>query len=77
MSLRLTRRDFLNKGSKSMLAVATIPYFLKSHVNRAFSAPAAPNMSIRDYYDHFEVNAKLIPRDALPEAAQVPGNWSA
>ncbi len=74
MSLRLTRRDFLNKGSKSMLAAATIPYFLKSHVNRAFAAPAAPDMTIRDYYDHFEVNANLI-HDVMTTALSRGGDY--
>ncbi|MCJ7811991.1 TldD/PmbA family protein, partial [bacterium] len=56
----MSRRDFFDKGSKSMLAIATVPYFLKSNVNRAFSAPASKNMTIQDYYDHFEVDAQLI-----------------
>ncbi len=56
----MSRRDFFDKGSKSMLAIATVPYFLKSNVAKVFSAPVLKNMTIQDYYNHFEVDAQLI-----------------
>ena len=60
MKSSISRRDFLEKSSKGLIAAATIPYFLKSNEARALNAPAAGDMTMNDYYNHFEVNEKII-----------------
>jgi TldD protein len=60
MKSSISRRDFLEKSSKGLIAAATIPYFLKSNEARALNAPAAGDMTMHDYYNHFEVNEKII-----------------
>ena len=60
MSDNMTRRSFLSKSSKGMVAIGMVPYFLKSDLNRAFAMSNGGEMNMNNYYDHFGVNETII-----------------
>ena len=62
MKARISRRDFLEKGSKGLIGVAMVPYFLKPNLAKAFAAPAASEMGLRDYYAHFVCQGQILYR---------------
>ena len=66
MSQDITRRSFLSKSSKGLMAMGMVPYFLKSDLNRAF-AKATGDKNMNFYFDHFGVNETMI-RDVMSEA---------
>ncbi|UCH63520.1 MAG: TldD/PmbA family protein [Fidelibacterota bacterium] len=74
MKARISRRDFIEKGSKGLIGVAMVPYFLKSNLPRAFAATAAGDMGLRDYYAHFEASDRII-RDVIDAALSRGGDY--
>jgi TldD protein len=56
----LSRREFLDRFSKSTLAVVTVPYLFKSKWSSLLKAPAATDWSLQDYYSHFGIDEKTI-----------------
>jgi TldD protein len=57
----ISRRDFLSLSAKG-LAIASVPYFLKSTPRHAFASPPADSMKLSDYYQHFGIDENLIRR---------------
>lgn len=74
MKSKISRRDFLKKSSKSMTVAGIIPYFLKSDVNKAFTMTKAQDMNLKDYYDHFLVDEKII-QEVMSEALSRGGDY--
>lgn len=74
MSEKISRRSFLEKGSKGLVAAAAIPYFLNADLNKAFSFPKGQNMKLNDYFSHFGVDEKLI-NQIMAEALSKGGDY--
>lgn len=70
----LSRREFVQKGSRSLLAAAAIPYFLRLDVGRAFAAPAPGPDPLQSAYDHFGISEKLM-GDIMSEALSRGGDY--
>ncbi|MBN1782801.1 TldD/PmbA family protein [bacterium] len=70
----MTRRDFMKRSSQTMIAAATIPYFLKSEQARAFAVPDPNNMTLNDVYAHFGISEGHI-RDIMSEALSQGGDY--
>jgi TldD protein len=60
MSSKFSRRDFLEKSSKGLIAAAFIPSFLSQTNAETFSFAAGPNLNLQEYLDHFNVTEKMI-----------------
>ena len=60
MKSKISRRSFLEKGSKGLIAAGMIPYFLKYDLGRAFAMPNPEEMSLTDYFNHFGVTESQI-----------------
>ncbi|OQY26822.1 MAG: peptidase U62 [Candidatus Cloacimonetes bacterium 4572_55] len=71
MATKITRREFLDQGSKGILLAATVPYFLQSNVSSAF---AASSMGLQDYYDHFIVDESIL-KGIMSEALAYGGDY--
>jgi TldD protein len=74
MKLILSRRSFIQKGTKGIIAVSMIPCFMKSHSSIALAIPAGEKMRLTDYYDHFGVNEKII-QEVMREALSRGGDY--
>jgi TldD protein len=74
MKSKISRRSFLETSSKGLFAAAVVPYFLKSNLGKAFAAPAAQNMTLKNYYDHFGVEEGII-REVMSEALSGGGDY--
>ena len=59
MSDNITRRSFLSKSSKGLVAIGMVPYFLKTDLNRAF-AMSTGEQGMNFYFDHFGVNETIM-----------------
>ncbi len=70
----LSRRRFLNQGTKALLASAAIPYFLRSDVARAFALPDPAPARLQTYYDHFGITEELIAQ-VMQEALSRGGDY--
>ena len=75
MKSKFSRRDFLKKSSTGVAAAVVIPQFLGPSVSKVFAAPAAEDMTLNDYYEHFGVNEGLI-RQVMSEALSRGGDYS-
>jgi TldD protein len=60
MNQNISRRKFIESSSKSLVAAAVIPYFLRTDITKAFAETNEKTMNIQDYYEHFGINEKLI-----------------
>jgi len=60
MSDRISRRSFLEKGTKGLVAAAALPYFLKTDFNKALGFAKGNEMNLTDYFKHFGVDEKII-----------------
>jgi TldD protein len=60
MNESISRRLFMKKGSKGLIAAGMIPYMLKADLGRAFTMPEPANMNLTNYYNHFGVNEAQI-----------------
>jgi len=74
MRLRMSRRDFLETGSKGALAAVTIPYVLRANAERAFASPAPGDLTLQNYLDHFDVTEKLL-SEVMSEALSRGGDY--
>jgi len=74
MNSNLTRRNFLARGSKGLIAAGMIPYFLKSMPDMAFAMPAPEKMGLNEYLEHFKVNESLI-NEMMTEALNKGGDY--
>lgn len=74
MKSKITRRDFLQKSSRGMLAAVTAPCFLKSNIAKASAVPAAEEANLKNYYDHFGVDEKII-CDVMSEGLSYGGDY--
>ncbi len=74
MKKKITRREFIMKGSSGLLMASTLPYFLTSNVRKAFAMSPTENMNLTDYYDHFGVDAGVI-RDVMSIALSRGGDY--
>jgi TldD protein len=60
MGYKYSRRDFLEKSSKGIIAAAFIPSFLVNSKTEAFSMVNGPALKLQDYMDHFGVTEKMM-----------------
>jgi TldD protein len=74
MGLKYTRRDFLGKSSKSLIAAAFIPSFLNHTKAETFSLAGGENLNLQEYLDHFNVNEKMI-QDIISAALSRGGDY--
>ncbi len=74
MKSKISRREFLNKGSQGALAISMVPYFLRANPLKAFNGPDQGNMNLTQYYDHFLVDEKMI-RDVMADALSRGGDF--
>ncbi len=70
----MSRRSFLEAGSRGLAAVTVIPYLLKSQLPKALAMPSTPDMSLSDYYAHFGVDERAIQR-VMAEALSRGGDY--
>ena len=74
ISRGISRRTFLKRSSKGVLAVALVPPFLGSVADRAFAAISARNLTLKHYYDHFGVDEQTV-QEVLAEALSRGGDY--
>lgn len=74
MISKISRRDFIQMGSKGLVAVSLVPAFLKGTLDIAFAAPAPETMGFNEYLNHFGVEEKLI-REILAEGLSLGGDY--
>lgn len=74
MKSRISRRAFLEQGSKGLLALGMVPCFLKSDPLLAFSRQNPERMGVNAYMDHFTVNEAVI-RQVMAEALSKGGDY--
>jgi len=74
MKEKMSRRSFMKKGSKGLVAAGMVPYFLKANVGRAFAMPNANEMNLQNYYDHFGVTDAVI-REVITNGLSKGGDY--
>ncbi len=74
MGQKISRRDFLEKGTKGLAAAAIIPSFLGGSLTNAFAAVKGDDMKLQDYYNHFGVDEKLL-NDVMSVALSKGGDY--
>ncbi|MGE5399126.1 MAG: TldD/PmbA family protein, partial [Ignavibacteriales bacterium] len=74
MNSKISRRAFLEKSSKGLLAAAMIPYFLGSDIEKAIAGPNLSGMKLKNYMEHFGVDEKVI-SDVISEALSKGGDY--
>jgi len=57
-----------------MIAVAAIPYFLRTDLGKAFAQPSAGEFNLNFYFEHFGVDQNLI-QDIMAEALAKGGDY--
>jgi TldD protein len=75
MGTKYSRRDFLGKSSKGLIAAAFIPSFLANARTETFSFKDGHNMKLQDYLDHFGVTEKMLD-DVMSTALSRGGDYS-
>ena len=70
----ITRRAFLKRSSKGVLAAALIPAFIGPFADKAFAILAAKDATLADYFAHFGVDEELI-RQVMAEALAQGGDY--
>jgi TldD protein len=73
MGQKISRRRFIESGSKGLIAAAAIPYFLSGKELSAFNSKGE-SMKLQDYYDHFGINEKAI-REVFDQALSRGGDY--
>jgi len=73
MSRKISRRKFLENGSKGLIAAAMIPYFLKNDITKAFTMEGN-SMKPQEYYNHFGVDEKII-QEVIAQALSRGGDY--
>ncbi|RJP67247.1 MAG: TldD/PmbA family protein, partial [Ignavibacteriales bacterium] len=74
MGQKISRRSFLERSSKGIVAAAIIPHFLKTDLDKAFAMEKKSNMKLKDYLNHFGVDEKLL-NDVMAEALSKGGEY--
>ena len=74
MSQSISRRKFLENGSKGLVAAALIPSFLRGDLTKAFATSKGESMKLQDYYNHFGVDEKII-QDVIAQALSRGGDY--
>lgn len=74
MKRKLSRRHLIKKTVKSASAAAVVPYLIKPDIRSGFAAPQPGKMSLKEYYDYFEVNEKMI-REVMAAALSKGGDY--
>ncbi len=74
MGKKYTRRDFLEKGSKGVIAASLIPSFLSSASAETLYFRKGENAVLQEYLDHFNVTEKII-NDIIAEALSKGGDY--
>ena len=74
MSQKISRRAFLSRSTRGLVAAAVIPHFLKNDLDKAFAAVKKNDMQLPDYYNHFGVDEKLI-NEVMSEALSRGGDY--
>lgn len=70
----LSRRQFLEKSSKGLVATALIPAFLKAEPLKAFQSLNPENMNTNEYLTHFGVSEEMI-NDVMRTALSRGGDY--
>jgi TldD protein len=60
MGQKISRRAFLEKGGKGLVATAFIPTFLGSDIDKVFAKAMGTDMKLQDYFNRFNVDEKTI-----------------
>lgn len=63
----LSRREFLKNGSMGIIGATMIPSFLMSNIDKAMGGTASGLTKLNDYYNHFNVDEKII-HEVIAEA---------
>jgi len=74
MGQKISRRTFLERGTKGLVATAIIPTFLGSNLDKAFAATKPVDMKLQDYFVHFGVDEKVI-NDVMSVALSKGGDY--
>ena len=74
MNQKISRRDFLSRSTKGLVAAAVVPHFLKTDLDKAFAASKEMDMKLPDYYNHFGIDEKLI-NEVMTEALARGGDY--
>lgn len=74
MSLAISRRAFLEKSTKGLVAAAAIPYFFRFNPEQAFAVPAITKLREDDFFEHFGVTKKTI-REVMQAALSRGGDY--
>lgn len=74
MGSKITRRSFLEKSTKGLIATAFIPSFLSSSFDKAYGAKLSPDMKLLDYYNHFGIDEKML-NDIMAVALSKGGDY--
>lgn len=72
--MKITRRDFLEKTSKGLIAAAFVPYFLRFDPDKALAGPLTSPAKLKDYMDHFGVDEKML-NEVMSEALSNGGDY--
>ena len=70
----ITRRAFLKRSSKGILAATLVPAFLGPITDRAFAILAAKDATLADYLAHFGVDEEII-QQVIAEALAQGGDY--
>ena len=74
MKTILTRRTFLEKSSKGIVVLTSIPHLFKDEISSVFAMPNAEEMNLMNYYDHFGVTESDI-REVMTAALSQGGDY--
>ena len=60
MKLKMSRRSFIKHGSRGLIGIGMIPFLSKSQIESTVAGSKGEKMNLNDYYNHFEINEKII-----------------
>lgn len=72
--MKITRRAFLEKTSKGLVAAAFVPYFMRFDTDKALRGPSVSSANLKEFMDHFGVDEKTI-SDVMSEALSKGGDY--
>jgi TldD protein len=71
---RISRRTFLAKSSKGIVAAAVLPAFLGPAAGKVFASLSSAGATLKDYYSHFGVDVRLI-QEVMADALSRGGDY--
>jgi TldD protein len=74
MTLNISRRSFIERSAKGVVAAGMIPHFLRNDLDRAFATSGVGSMNLTDYMDHFGVSEAML-RDIMSDALANGGDY--